>query len=352
MIYVVEDQESAQFRYRVQNVMEALEKSERWCAKCFLKKDVGKIREALEEADLLVIERQTAKDNIVLALIHEAKERGITVLFDLDDLIFDYRDLPILMKSTNSKNVLYWVGYFWGIRRIAKKVDGFLCTNDYLGKKMLRSFGKPYGIIPNSLSREQLEVSDNCLPKKKHEKFIIGYFSGSPTHAKDFKLVESELISFLNEHKDAILRVVGYMKFSKKMQKLIDARRVKVMGLVNYLELQELIADVDVNIAPLTINDFTNCKSELKYFEAAVVETTTIASPTYAFEKAITDGKNGFLAKSGEWHDKLEFLYENSEENSKVSRKAREHALKHYYGKEFLKEVEAAFAHLYNDKKH
>ncbi|MBO7718339.1 glycosyltransferase, partial [Candidatus Saccharibacteria bacterium] len=90
-------------------------------------------------------------------------------------------------------------------------------------------------------------------------------------------------------------------------------------------------------------NDFTNCKSELKFFEAGAVETTTIASPTYAFLKAIENGKNGFLARPGEWYDKLEYLYKHPEENKTIAKQARKYALKHYYGKEFLEEVEAAY---------
>ena len=50
---------------------------------------------------------------------------------------------------------------------------------------------------------------------------------------------------------------------------------------------------------------FTNCKSELKYFEAAVVGTVTIASPTFTFARAIDDGKNGFIANSYDWLRKI-----------------------------------------------
>ena len=206
------------------------------------------------------------------------------------------------MKSTNSKNVVYWIGYLWGVRRIAGKADGFICTNEFLAGKLKRSFDKPVKVIPNSLNQAQVEVSERCVADggKKHDGFMVGYFSGSPTHAKDFAMVESELVCFLKEHEDAKLLVVGYMKFSPEMREMISVGKVEVHELVDYLELQELMAGVDVNIAPLVVNDFTNCKSELKFFEAAAVETTTIASPTYTFKKAITDGENGFLAQPGE----------------------------------------------------
>ena len=342
VLYLAEDKKSAQFRYRVKNVAEVLGKTNtKWDMEWMLKDDLTKLD--LERFDLVVILRQTDKDGQIGQFIDLAHKVGKKVLFDLDDLIFDYRDLPLLMRSTNSRNIFYWVGYFWGIRRIARKVDGFLCTNDFLGKKLKRSFRKPYKVIPNSLNREQVEVSEKYLKEKKHEGFVVGYFSGSPTHVKDFQMVEPELVRFLNKYEGSLLRVVGYMEPSGQMQELVARGRVNFLDLVDYLKLQKLIAEVDVNIAPLVVNDFTNCKSELKFFEAAAVETTTIASPNYSFKKAIKDGENGFLAKSGEWFEKLEYLYEHTEENEKISKRARKYAMEHYYGKEFLRKVEAAY---------
>lgn len=342
VLYLAEDKKSAQFRYRVKNVAEVLGKTNtKWDMEWVLKDNLTKLD--LERFDLVVILRQTDKDGQIGQFIDLVHKVGKKVLFDLDDLIFDYRDLPLLMRSTNSRNIFYWVGYFWGIRRIARKVDGFLCTNDFLGKKLKRSFRKPYKVIPNSLNREQVEVSKKYLKEKKHEGFVVGYFSGSPTHVKDFRMVEPELVRFLNKYEGSLLRVVGYMETSGQMQELVARGRVKFLDLVDYLKLQKLIAEVDVNIAPLVVNDFTNCKSELKFFEAAAVETTTIASPNYSFKKTIKDGENGFLAKSSEWFEKLEYLYEHTEENEKIAKRARKYAMEHYYGKEFLRKVEAAY---------
>ena len=342
VLYIIENKESAQFRYRCANIIEAIGEDERWNVDFILRNEVKKMD--FENVDLLVIERQTAKDNLLLDLIDKTHNNGVKVLFDLDDLIFDYRDLLLLMKSTISKNIFYWAGYFWGIRRIARRVDGFLTTNDFLGEKLKRSFGKDYKVIPNSLNDEQIQASEEYLKKdKKHDEFKIGYFSGSPTHGRDFRMMESELVRFLEKYDDAKLRVVGYINFSETIQKLIECKRVEVLDLVDYKELQRLMAEVDVNIAPLVINDFTNCKSELKFFEAAAAETTTIASPSYTFSRAIKDGVNGFLAQPGEWFDKLEYLYTHPEENKKIAKAAKKYALKHYYGAEFLKEIEDAY---------
>lgn len=354
IVFIVEDTKSAQYRYRVQNVVNIIGNNKGFRAEIVLRTEIEKVN--LGDVSLVVILRQTAKDNTVLNFIKRVREKNIKIVFDLDDLIFNYRDLVILMKSTNSKNLPYWLGYFWGIRRIAKRVDGFTCTNDFLAGKLKQSFNKPVRVIRNSLNKEQVEVSEKWVKKKndrrktenaigKPKNFNIGYFSGSPTHMKDFRLIEKDLIKFLDNHDDAVLKVVGYMDFSNEMKRMIERGRVEIVGMVDYLRLQGLISKVDVNIAPLVINDFTNCKSELKFFEAAAVETTTIASPTFTFKNAITDGVNGFLAQPGEWYDKLEYLYNHPEENRKIAKKAREYVLKKYYGKEFLEEVEEAYGY-------
>lgn len=341
VLYIVEDTKAAQFRYRVKNVMEALLKSSKWEARWVLN---DKFKEKdLEGVEILVVLRQSGKDGKILKIIERAKAKGLKVLFDLDDLIFDFKDLPILMSGTNSKNIFYWAGYVWGIRRIAKRTDGFIATNGFLAGKLKQSFNKPCAVVSNSLNQEQIKVADECLKNKKHDGFLIGYFSGSPTHTKDFKMVESEIFRFLDANDDVKLKVVGYMEPSYEMQKRISAGRVEVCKMVNYLEQVKMMAEVDVNIAPLVINDFTNCKSELKFFEAAAVETTTIASPTYTFKRAISDGKNGFLAQPGEWQKKLEYLYSNPSENQKIAKLARKYALENYYGEKFLKEVEEAY---------
>ena len=71
------------------------------------------------------------------------------------------------------------------------------------------------------------------------------------------------------------------------------------------MNLQRLVGEVEINLAPLQDNPFTDCKSELKFFEAAAVGTLSIASPTFAFRAAIAHGSNGFLAPAHRWLDTL-----------------------------------------------
>jgi glycosyltransferase involved in cell wall biosynthesis len=81
--------------------------------------------------------------------------------------------------------------------------------------------------------------------------------------------------------------------------------------LVPYEKLQYEIAEVDLNLIPLLKSNFTNCKSELKYFEAAIVNVPSVATDTYIYKEIIIDGHNGFLVEDLNWYSKLEYIYLN-----------------------------------------
>lgn len=341
ILFVAESYESAQYRYRVGNVIEAIEKRSDWGVHAALTIDINDTY--LINTNLVVILRQAAKNKTILEFIEKAHRRGVKVLFDLDDLVFDYQDLPKILKGIHTLDVAYWTGFIWGVRRIAKKSDGFVTTNDFLAKRLKRSFGKPVKVIPNSLNDAQLKMADRCLQEKAHDGFVIGYFSGSPTHVRDLRLVESEIFKFLDTHKDAKLKIVGFMEPSKEMKKRIKTGQIELQGFVGYLKQIDLMSKIDVNIAPLVVSEFTNCKSELKFFEAAAVETVTIASPIYTFKNAIIDGENGFLAKPGEWYKKIDHIYNSRKEVEKIAKNARKYALENYHGKKFVEDVEEAY---------
>ena len=78
---------------------------------------------------------------------------------------------------------------------------------------------------------------------------------------------------------------------------------------VPWAELPDLLASVDVCLAPLDATDFTEGKSAIKWLEAAVVGTPTIATATRPFLDAVVDGETGILVAPGAaWDEPLERL--------------------------------------------
>jgi len=84
-----------------------------------------------------------------------------------------------------------------------------------------------------------------------------------------------------NAHEDARLLLVGRLGLTEDVFRLYLAGRVVLLPAVDYVTLQVIQSSADVVLAPLVEDAFTNCKSALKVFEAGVVGTVSIASPTF-----------------------------------------------------------------------
>ena len=91
-------------------------------------------------------------------------------------------------------------------------------------------------------------------------------------------------------------------------------QQIEWRSLQPLLNLPTEMARLDINLAPLEVgNPFCEAKSELKFFDAALVNVPTVASPTGPFRRAIDHGRTGFLATSGDdWYLYLKRLVQGS----------------------------------------
>ena len=90
------------------------------------------------------------------------------------------------------------------------------------------------------------------------------------------------------------------------------------------MNLPAEMARLDINLAPLEVgNPFCEAKSELKFFDAALVNVPTIASPTGPFRRAIDHGRTGFLATSADdWYVYIKRLVQDAGLREQVGRNA------------------------------
>lgn len=314
--YVCERPDSSTFRYRVFNMVEALEAapeldiSAAWFTTDDLRRDLGFV----DRADAVVICRTRYSDDIA-ALIARARARGVRVIYDVDDLIFDPDHVQLIMQTLDvdlrsDTEWNHWFAYVGRLGATLRHCDAAIATNGFLAEQI--SAHCPHlevASIPNFLNRLQTEVSRTLMAAKRAGDLRrdgtvdLGYFSGSPTHNRDLLIASPALATVFERFPSTRLRVAGFIELNEYLAPYHD--RIVRIPMQDYLNLQRVTADVEVAIAPLQGNIFTNCKSELKYFEAGVVGVLTVASPTFTFVRAIADGVNGFLARSHEWLEKL-----------------------------------------------
>jgi glycosyltransferase involved in cell wall biosynthesis len=310
VVYLYDHFDTSTFRYRVYNVCQALETSETVRAHFFFRAELQEMRTYWRHVDAAVLARVRWTPELQ-TVVDQLRAYGTPVYFDVDDLVFDTSYIPLVMNTLNLDmdeiTLNWWFSYVSRIDKTASLCDGFISTNTYLSRKLEAKYNRRTWIVPNLLNAEQAETSARLMDREKETRgFRVGYFSGSPTHNNDFYRISYELAAFMRKHDDAELSVVGFLDVPPPLEGLERTGRLTHMPLMGYVELQEAIWATDVNIVPLIVNDFTNCKSALKYFEAALVGVPTIASRTHSYCAAIRDGDNGLLCDPGEWEDALD----------------------------------------------
>lgn len=314
--YLYEQPDNSTFRYRVYNMIQALDTTPDISATYFSKKELGALDHVLDGLDTLVVARYRY-DHELNRIVSRARSLGVRVLFDIDDMVFDV-DYAHLILTTLDQDLAepkpdgpwdIWFAYCARLGASLKLCDGAITTNEYLAEQLRRFSGTPVSLIPNLMNREQLEVSRRIYEQKQARGFArtpwlhVGYFSGTPTHNRDLGIAAGAIARLLDARRDVVLRVVGFMDIKGQLANYRS--RIEICPFQDFINLQRFIGDVEVNLMPLQDNTFTNSKSELKYFEAGIVGTVSIASPVFTYKKAITDGDNGYLANNQDWDTKL-----------------------------------------------
>ncbi|WP_207803052.1 glycosyltransferase [Roseicella frigidaeris] len=305
--------DTSTFRYRCFNMVEALGLAEPGVgASWFSAADLEWADRIIDRADTIVICR--ARYTPAFArLIGAAKSRGRRVLFDVDDLIFDTRFthlvLDTLDQNTTDTDLDFWFAAMSRIGETMRLCDGVILTNDFLARRATDFCGLPTWVVPNFLNGVQLDLSARIVERKRATgwrrdgRIHLGYFSGTPSHNRDFAIVADTLAELLQRDRRLTLRIVGFLEPRGRLAGM--GERIERFPLQDFLNLQRLIGEVELNLVPLQDNTFTNCKSELKVFEASIVGTVSVASPSFTLRRAIEEGETGYLAPAHRWEEVL-----------------------------------------------
>lgn len=338
--YFYERPDTSTFRYRAFNPGLTLAAADHGAsASWFCLDDLALDDAFVRRADALVICRSRFSAGVG-RLLAVARAESVPVLFDCDDLVFDPSRVPLLIESLAQDASLQsvwdtWYAYTGGLGATFREADGFSTTNDYLlaRAREVRP-GMPGTVMRNYLNPDQQRFSAEIFDAKERsgwdrdDRVHIGYFSGSPSHARDFALVAPAIASLMDDDPRIMLRVVGFLDIDATFKH--HRARIEVYPLQDFMNLQRLVGEVEIGIVPLSESQFTNCKSELKFFEAAAVGTVTVATPTGPYAAAIDHERTGFLAPAHRWGDVLRravALVDNDAAHRAMITAARDQAL-------------------------
>jgi len=268
-----------------------------------------------------------------------AQRAGKPVLFDTDDWVFDLAAatyVAALADMSADDQALYREG-LTRYRTTLSRCDGVLVSTEPLAERAAELVANVQ-VAGNVASREMVELSRLARTQRRlvaarratTGEVVLGYFSGTPTHKRDFAEAVPALVRVLDAHQHVRLLLVGHIATPDELRRF--GGRIAHLPLVPWQQLPGIMADVDVNLAPLEPdNVFTECKSAIKYLEAALVGVPTIATPLPDFRRMIDSGRNGLLAASdAEWHAGLTRLVESAELRAEIGARALEDAELHH----------------------
>ena len=282
-----------------------------------------------QEADVVVVYRVPATHQVA-RFIAEAHERGTPVVFDVDDLIFDpalEREIPALKILTGAERAL-WIQGVHRYRTTMELCDAFVGSTALLCEHASEVTGMPAFEFPNGAGIVMSRLADEAVRRPRLPGPIrVGYLSGTDTHDRDWATIEEVVVATLEAVPGAELWLVGKLTPGDAVRRLGD--RVSLIGFQPWTTLPGLLRTLDVNLAPLEPGSrFNDAKSAIKWLEAGLSATPTIASPTRPFRHVIEHGANGMLAEGDdEWRDALSALLARDTLRRTLGQRARRDAL-------------------------
>ena len=280
-------------------------------------------------ADVVVFYRVPATVQ-VLELIAGFHRAGIACAFDVDDLIFDPDigdEIPALRLLPDDEAAL-WLEGVNRYRTTLEACDAYIGSTDMLVHHAAEVTGLPAHRFDNGVGLTLARQADRELRRPRRPGPVrIGYLSGTNTHDEDWYSVEPAVAEVLDGHAEVELWLGGHLPVSPALDRFGD--RVCRLPFLDWLELPAVLRDLDVNLSPLAPGSrFNEAKSAIKWLEAALCATPTVASPTAPFRAAITDGQTGWLAEDeATWVLALDRLVADEGERARIGDLARRRAL-------------------------
>ena len=265
-------------------------------------------------------------------LIDKAKYFNKKVFFDVDDLVIDrkYTDgIEYVQKMDKKERKIYDDGVV-KMGKTMERCDYLITTTPALARE-LRKYGKEVFVNKNVASEEMVKLSLEATEKvkKDSEKVMIGYLSGSITHNPDFELIKPALVKILDEFPEVELTVMGHLDLPEELERF--NKRIVRRPFESWRKLPEVVASLDINLAPIEKSIFNEAKSENKWTEASLCKVITVASDFGAFKEVIKDGVNGMLCETSEdWYEKLRKLVKDGGLRERIANNAHKKAMKEY----------------------
>jgi glycosyltransferase involved in cell wall biosynthesis len=320
-------------RYRIEQKLEQL-KEVGYTAHAVAWTDTQAAFKALAWHDTVIFYRVPALPDVV-RLIASARTLGKLVFYEIDDLVFDPIYPPPLdtyggyVSLPEYRDLLHGMAL---MRAAAQLCDYGIASTLPLAEvlKPLVRTGQCY-LHRNGLDSQNVIAATAPDPGAKGY-INLFYGSGTKAHNSDFcKEALPAIDRLLAEHPTVKLTIVGYLELPAAFLKTHAKQVVQVPLIKDVRAYWNYLAASDINLAVLTPDAMTDCKSELKWFEAACFGVPSVLSATRNYLDVIEPGVDALLASTPEdWYSALKTLIEQPEQRRTIGHAAQARVLRDY----------------------
>jgi len=253
---------------------------------------------AARSSDITWLERELIPGRLSLE-----RFAGRRKLFDVDDAIW-------LLNRTGFSE------------KIAGLCDGVIAGNHFIADHY-RQHHQRVWVVPTSIDTE---VWQPAAGRAEGTRWMIGWI-GSASNLPFLYEVEEALARFLNEHRQAHLRVVSDREpsFKRISQSSWSFARWSPEGEVR------LVQEMDVGLMPLPDTDWTRGKCAFKMISYMAVGLPVVVSPVGVNSEILGLGQVGLAAAtSDEWYDALAALFADRSLARAMGAEGRKVVSEHY----------------------
>ena len=305
--------------------------------------DIGMLEQAIYHFDMVWFYRVPGYPAI-LDLMQQAKKLRKLVVYDIDDLIFDREKIQQAFgQTTEQLNDKDLQGILSGASLYKQAIETAhygIASTPVLQQQLAELVTmKKCFVLPNGLDSFIESCAESSKIPAQDDMVRIFYGSGTKTHDEDFALVAEPLAKLLEGSAKVCLVLAGQLSIPESLQSFADRiQRLPSMDFASYLHC---LQHSDIAIAPLKSGVFADCKSEIKWLEAACLAVPSVLSHTARYAETVEHEDTAYLAKtSDDWWRYLSELVQSKSLREKVG-KAAQQCVKKDYGSEAMATIMA-----------
>lgn len=236
-------------------------------------------------------------------------------------LVYDFDDSIWLNDTSNANKKLRWLKYPGKIATIISISDMIFAGNKYLAN-YASYYNSTIKVVPTTIDTDWHKRTVYRAPD--NTPICIGW-TGSITTIKHFEYAVPVLRKLKEKYGNKIsFKVIGDSNYTN------EELHIKGIPWNKDTEIDEL-STIDIGIMPLPDDEWSKGKCGLKGLQYMALEIPAIMSPVGVNSEIITDGMNGFLAKTDqEWFEKLSLLIDDFKLRQTIGKEARKTVIDKY----------------------